>query len=355
MKSLAWPHPPTPGPDELLSSFLVRVALRYGMSPTRFCALHFPQLNVWNRDIDRSATDEFLQSIATKSGLPLALVSALTMRDFIQHISPEHPPNHRRMATQRWVNVVSHYHRICRGYGLQYCPACLTESGYYRRTWRISYWTTCPLHHTPLADNCPACGSPIMPHRHHISLLRCHRCGCHLQQQATACSPTAHESSSVRALAERFQLACDSGFDSQTSTRLSSDVFLAGSHFLLRLACLWDRKNASKLPHVRASEMEHCRVVERERRLVLLTELLQDWPQAFLQQAHQHNATQRSLLAVGRPPAWIALAAETLPPGTPHRVRRWSSLRSRLRALQRRKPPGWRTGRAEILLQMGNQ
>lgn len=355
MKLHAWPAPPAPGADELLSSYLSRVALRYGMTPTRFCAYHVGHTNVWTRDVDRSATDALCQAIATMSALPIERVQAMTMREVAQRISPERSPVQHCRTSQRWVNVLSIYHRIRRGYGLQYCPACLSESGYFRRVWRMSFHTVCPVHRSMFLDACPSCGSPIMLHRHQVSLLRCHQCGRHLQRFAadSAISMTT-DFSAVLALADRFQSACDQGFTVMGDQRLSTDAFLGGAHFLMRQNGLWERQQETGTPGPRTLEMEHCRVPERHRRLERLGAVLRDWPVAFLREARSHDATQRSLLATGVPPKWIAAAAEALPEGIPHdRTRRPLDFRNRLRALHRLKQPGWRGRRAEILLLAG--
>ena len=353
MKDWAWPHPPTPWSDELLSSYLSRSALRYGLSPTRFCALHFPHAQVWTRDIDRSAPDAFCQRIAAKSGLTLDRVQEMTLRGVAQRITPAHP--RALQATQRWVGALSVYHRDRRGHGLQFCPACLTDDGYFRRMWRMSYWTICPVHRARLLDACPGCGRPIMLHRHQVSLLRCHGCGRHLRRSSSTIGASDDaDSAAVLALSERCQSACDRGSISIASQRLPADEFLAGAHFLVRLHGLWERQQQPGKARSRAPELEHCRVAERHRRLGRLAVMLSDWPRTFLGLADQEGATQQSLRAVGRPPGWIEAASQVLPAGIPHdRTKRGVDLRRRLRALHRQKREGWRTCRAELLLRAG--
>jgi hypothetical protein len=69
---------------------------------------------------------------------------------------------------------------------MQYCPKCLAEGQepYFRRTWRVGYYTFCPEHLVMLHDACPECGAPVALHRRDIgkgidesmALSNCHVC-----------------------------------------------------------------------------------------------------------------------------------------------------------------------------------
>src|SRR6266571_5931793 len=123
-----WPIHLHPQADELLSSWLTRLRLAYGLAPRAF----WPSLSSiprrGARDIDRRA--------------PAALLALLA---------------------------------------LQYCPQCLRRDAqpYFRRRWRLSLVTLCLIHHCHLLDRCPGCDAPVT--FQHLpgeveTLTRCARC-----------------------------------------------------------------------------------------------------------------------------------------------------------------------------------
>ncbi|WP_369124446.1 TniQ family protein, partial [Undibacterium sp. CCC2.1] len=65
------------------------------------------------------------------------------------------------------------YHRKRNAYGLQFCPTCLAEDSvpYFRRRWRVAFYTVCNEHKTMLLDRCPKCGSSVAAHRLDIGCL----------------------------------------------------------------------------------------------------------------------------------------------------------------------------------------
>lgn len=64
-----WPIRYKPLPDELLSSWLVRLAHGHGLKVQTFCNLIFGnKLQVWNRDIDRLAPEWLIAELSSKTG-----------------------------------------------------------------------------------------------------------------------------------------------------------------------------------------------------------------------------------------------------------------------------------------------
>ena len=54
-----WPAHPKPLPDELLSSWMVRIAGQHGLKLHTFASAVWPGISIWNRDIDRSGPKKF--------------------------------------------------------------------------------------------------------------------------------------------------------------------------------------------------------------------------------------------------------------------------------------------------------
>ena len=159
-----WPIHLKPFPDELLSSWLIRLAHGHGLKLQTFCSLVFGRdKSMWNRDIDKSAPDWLIAKLATCTGASMQAVVDTTLKSF-EGVLYEH---HQSNGNTKWVLPLGVYHRTRRSNGLQYCPHCLTEDAepYYRKRWRLALSTVCTKHNCYLLDACPQCESPLAPHR----------------------------------------------------------------------------------------------------------------------------------------------------------------------------------------------
>ncbi|MEN9659192.1 MAG: hypothetical protein RL571_2657 [Pseudomonadota bacterium] len=159
-----WPAHPHPYPDELLSSWLVRVAHANGLKVQTFCAQQFGnEHQIWNRDIDRLAPAWLLEIMSKKTGTTLKRAWETTLLSYEGKLYDKYHPS----GQLRWILPLQIYHRTRNGFGLQCCPRCLTDGlePYYRKSWRVALWTFCPKHQNMLLDRCPNCSSSIIFHR----------------------------------------------------------------------------------------------------------------------------------------------------------------------------------------------
>jgi len=185
-----WPAHPHPYRDELLTSWLVRIAHANGVKAQTFCDRVFgAHHQIWNRDMDRLAPEWLLAQMAKGSGCSMSRVKSTTLTGFEQVLFHA---NHAS-GQLRWILPLSIYHRKHRGFGLQCCPLCLAEDDepYFRRAWRLALFTYCPKHQTMLLDRCPECDSTIEFHRIELgrpqqidvdSLATCWQCGFDLRK-----------------------------------------------------------------------------------------------------------------------------------------------------------------------------
>ena len=188
-----WPLHRKPLPDELLSSWLVRLATAQALKVHSFCVANWPRRAIWSRDIDKSADAEIVDVLAERTATPRPRVEATCLAAYEGVLYESHNP----VGNTRWILPVGIYHRTRRARGLQYCPACLEEDPvpYFRRAWRLACFTVCVRHDLPLRDGCPGCGAPIqffrgdMAHRSKAfadPVTKCHTCGVDLRS-AGAC------------------------------------------------------------------------------------------------------------------------------------------------------------------------
>ncbi|MFO6421540.1 TniQ family protein [Hylemonella sp. W303a] len=188
LTSSLWPVRYKPYPDELLTSWLVRLAWGHGLKVQTFCNLIFGgQRQVWNRDVDRLGPDWLVNELADRTGTPRQVAHATTLRAYEGVLYPKF----RTSGTLLWVQTLMMYHRKREGFGLQFCPVCLAEDDkpYYRKSWRVSFNTMCIRHQVMLRDRCAQCGAPVIFHRMEMgqgkvsevgSMGNCHACGCPL-------------------------------------------------------------------------------------------------------------------------------------------------------------------------------
>lgn len=185
LTSPLWPIHFKPLPDELLSSWLVRLAHSHGLKVQTFCNLIFGnRLQVWNRDIDRLAPEWLITELSDRTGATIKQVMDTTLQSYqgiVYH-------RHRASGTLAWIQSLKLHHRKFEGFGLQFCPACLTsdEEPYFRKSWRVAFNTICAVHNCMLHDRCPDCGYGAAFHRNDmrhtqyvttVSLRECHHCG----------------------------------------------------------------------------------------------------------------------------------------------------------------------------------
>lgn len=179
-----WPAHPKPLPDELLSSWIVRIARANGLKLQTFCDRVFgKERQLWNRDIDRSAPGWLLASLANHTGTLPDAARRTTLDVYCGRLFHENKPS----GQLRWILSIGIYHRTRRRFGLQFCPQCLAEDAepYFRTRWRVAVLTFCPWHQLHLHDRCPTCGAPITFHRRELGRPRvtdpgplslCHSC-----------------------------------------------------------------------------------------------------------------------------------------------------------------------------------
>lgn len=131
-----WPIRYKPHPDELLSSWLVRLARGHGLRVQTFCNLIFGnRLQVWNRDIDRLGPDWIVDVLSERTGTPIDVTRGTTLRSYEGWLYPAF----KASGSLQWMTSLQVFHRTRQGFGMQYCPKCLLEDRdpYFRKVWRV--------------------------------------------------------------------------------------------------------------------------------------------------------------------------------------------------------------------------
>ena len=279
--------------DELLSSWIIRIAHAHGLKLQTFSALIFGRdKGIWNRDIDKLAPDWLVVLLSDVTATPTERVIDTTLRSYEGFLYERHQPN----GNTRWILPLGVYHRTHRNPGLLCCPACLAEdtSPYFRRSWRLAFSVACTKHKSWLIDRCPHCNSFIEPHRSDMQqkelfplsnqLVYCWHCGhdlrcCHIEPVPSAL---------LLRLQGRMDHALMHGHtDWAGNPSMYSLQYFDGSRALVagltssrtinRLELAHDCNELTQVAWPR-SGFEFANLGARKNLLVWLSMLLQDWP-----------------------------------------------------------------------------
>jgi len=148
-----------PQPEELFSSWLVRLSYAHSMKVHTFTHLCFPGYQFWNRDIDRSVKNELLNAIATRTNCIYEQIFSTTLRSYEGVLFESHSIK----TTSNWIIPLGIYHRTWKNKGLMFCPSCLMKDSepYFRKQWRLSLSVVCTSCSTILLDQCPNCNAAV--------------------------------------------------------------------------------------------------------------------------------------------------------------------------------------------------
>lgn len=301
-----WPIRPLPLHDELLTSWLVRLAQAYGLTPHSFCSRVFGKgISVWNRDFDRFAPVTAISTIAAGTGQAEIRVFDMTLRPYLDG-QIAFVANEGGIA--RWILPMGIYHRTRTRYAQLYCPRCLAEDKvpYYRRCWRLAFYTICDRHDILIRDQCPACASPVMFHRSATDLKHCHRCDHDLSRSAAYSPPIGdiHAYLALRALCTYHDLGwAFLGKETFHYSHLLLDALhsvcslLIGRHGKALFTIATQKAGFPDSRHPRSQAAFECYPLI-ERHYVLLTALwlLMDWPQRFIDACRGAGLTESRIV-----------------------------------------------------------
>jgi TniQ len=279
MDSKLWPIHPQPMPDELLSSWMIRLARGNGYKIHGFYTQFFGlDRQIWNRDIDHLAPRWLITGLSERTGIPESRITQMTLRT-LEGYAFERLND---AGTTRWLMALGVFHRTRRAFGQQFCPICLSEDAepYLRRSWRLALTTICDQHGVVLQDRCNACGRPVVPHRAdmtshrsrlpHMSIVRCSFC------RALITAPSTQASDGDIELQRNINEIVAVGYAAIGNSVVYSHLYFDGLRILMAgLSALSNKAG-------RSVDFERAPILERLARLKAANELLVQWPDVFL-------------------------------------------------------------------------
>ncbi|MFG0232932.1 TniQ family protein [Achromobacter sp. 413638] len=303
MAPTIWPIHPHPLPDELLSSWMIRLARGNGYKVHNFYASYFGrERQIWNRDVDHYAPDWLLEGLSQRTGTSLGQIKRMTLRAY-ESIVFEAFQEH---GVTRFVMPLSVYHRTHRAFGQQFCPVCLDEDKepYLRRSWRLALLVVCTKHRVLLQERCGTCGNPLAPHRadmttRHSFPARGDMRTCGFCRKSILGSPVSADGRDV-AMQRSIEQVIDReytciGENSSLYSHLYFDGLRALMHGIRRL----------KIVTPSNRNFERCDI---ESRLLLMrhaVRLLRNWPENFLRLCEHARRPYTTFCHDEAPPYWL--------------------------------------------------
>lgn len=280
MKPRPWPVHPQPLNDELLSSWMIRIARGNGFKVHNFYAHYFGRdREIWTRDIDHCAPEWLINGLAKFTGIPTQRISIMALRAFESFAFERF----NEVGTTKFLLPLGVFHRTRRAYGQQFCPMCLSEDRvpYLRRSWRLALFVICTKHGVLLADRCSICNRPMVPHRADMTNRRgfpergdmgqCAFCGSSLIKHSTEVGVLDLQ------MQRHFEQVLNDGYVKvNDATEVYSHLYFEGLRILMVGLSKFDVSGVGHTNFERAS-IEH-----RLNRLRAATDLLHNWPDKFL-------------------------------------------------------------------------
>ncbi|MDD5299325.1 MAG: TniQ family protein [Gallionella sp.] len=203
--SQLWLYHPKLLPDELLSSWLVRIAHGHDMKLQTFCRLSLGKgQEMWFRDIDRQAPDWLVHALSEHTGVGAREIkrsSLLAYKGVLYR-------RYHWSGHQYWLLPLNMADARYQHHGMQFCPLCLVEDKqpYFRKRWRVAFYTMCTKHHCMVHDRCPSCGATVAFHRREMgkfsqvdagSITQCHACDFDLRKSPVT-APVIYDNSAYQ-------------------------------------------------------------------------------------------------------------------------------------------------------------
>jgi hypothetical protein len=317
---------PTLLPDELISSWLVRAAMRFGCDPKALTQQIWPTWRFWTTDPDRGFDAERLAALVEASGISVSTLQSASLRGMAEQVSSQPRPNKMAWA---WILTLGTRGNSRQG-GLQYCPRCLGEdqTPYYRLQWRFAWHVGCEEHACALHDRCWHCDAPLEPHRLEPvdgGLAVCRRCKADLR--AAPADRVTEDAMAFQHLADQVLhsghgvafdevVGVQEWFDTaHFITALIRNAYHSMGHNALSdLMIEVSGKNPQDLPIPPRSSIEGLTNRDRQSVLAILYRLMTITRDEFVHALRQNNVRRRTLSPKSPPaPRLIADLASQLP------------------------------------------
>jgi len=301
-----WPVHFKPKKDELLSSWVTRLAIAHGLSLPSFLSAviskeSYPYV-ILNLDIDKAVPTRLLNLLVSRTGTSQSRIASATLIGYEGLL-------YEKLSVAgktRWIMPVTG--KLTHGtHGSQYCHRCLSEDEdpFFRRSWRLAFNVICIKHQIELSDRCVSCGKAVDFRKGFTStrtkvpsgsITRC--VSCHWDIREWPSTVPSHNVSLDEIKYQKFLMAATETGRVEVEGAMAIYTYLYFTT-LRRLIKVLSHKSKDaefrkKLSHSTGIEMfsitfpnknngiEELRVHDRRRLLNTARWLLTDWPERFV-------------------------------------------------------------------------
>lgn len=181
-----------PKDDELLSSWMVRLAIAHGVQPDTFYSSLVPSKRKFPSHVDEIDDNFTFYVLELATGVSRDRIEGTTLTPRQDNLTKYHSAGNLtpQAMPYQWIMPISSRYKPYHVFGLQYCPNCLSEdeAAYFRRRWRFAFVTLCSKHRVLLLDRCTRCSLPIDYRRNaavvkqkrqrlSLTMTECYSCG----------------------------------------------------------------------------------------------------------------------------------------------------------------------------------
>lgn len=291
-----------PFEDELLSSWLIRLALKHRTMPSTFTNLYLLETKnkLWSADVDLQADPDLLCTLSSKSGIPTGELLGMTLKSYEGYLFER---VYRKNRATPFVNPLGMRGRRNTLPGVRYCPYCLLEDEhpYFRKQWRLSFSLACLKHGCLLCGHCPHCGVPVTPYLSCENGLLgvCHECG----KRVVDVPVVKVVPEEVLTVIERLQRIIADGYVVIDGVPVYSHLYFVVLHQILKL--LMNRKYGPTLCEgvgldfsliMQGKAFEAVSLHDQASLLVKAVWLLDDWPERFIDVCARQRILSSGLL-----------------------------------------------------------
>jgi transposase-like protein len=312
-----------PESDELLSSWLARLAIANGLEFSTFVSLVWPNKSKREFvciDVDGKPSESVINTLAEKTATTKRRVSAATLSEYTGRLFEEY----NAYGNTSWILPISIRSRIKRNFGLQFCPICLLEDNvpYFRRSWRLAFVVLCPKHGIQLLDRCPECGGAINFHRYGISdiqefglgcMILCYLCRIKLPDIRAIHSQRSVEPNEIKFQEYLITALCQGWIEIPTSGPTYALLYFKALHKLMSILSTGERSQDIRqsislhfgirtfTPHLlgKTIRFERFDVTERRALIGLAKQMLVDWPNGFIEFCIKNRIWRKALWEKG--------------------------------------------------------
>lgn len=289
--------------DELLSSWLIRLAILHRTMPMTFTNLYLPHTKnkLWSSDLDLQADGELLAGLSVKAaGIPVEQLHSMTLKSYEGYLFEL---VYGKTGATQFISPLGMRGRRATLPGLRFCPECLRSDPqpYFRKIWRVSLSTVCTVHNRYLHDHCPHCCTPLTPYIacHEGRMTDCYKCRNSL---VSAKARFLAAPDPLVAVAGRLNKALVDGMVVVGETPVYSHLYFKVLHHVLRMLMSgkWGARLRSEVglewvgDHMQT--FERVLIQDQSRLIEKAVWLLEEWPERMISICRRQRVWESTLL-----------------------------------------------------------